>query len=157
MERAQALVDVMKEEAEKAQARRSRHPRGPLALRRYLVLALVALATLYVFYASPDWVDGETDAPVVTPSQEMAGVRLSLYLQAHKIEVFRARTGRLPQALEEAGTVEPGVVYVRPGDGSYLLEGTEGTAFLTYISGEPLEYFVADAFEVLGLPREAAP
>ena len=82
--------------------------------------ALLFLVAIAVAAQPPDWVVPEAPA-TLTAADRLDGVRLTLLLQMQQIEVFRAREGRLPDALTEIAIVLPGVRFVKSNNRVYQL------------------------------------
>jgi hypothetical protein len=101
-----------------ASARDTRYEGTPWRARPAVVwwkwglAALLGLAAVLALTAPPPWVSGPP-LPSLSPEDRTAGLQAALVLLAGHIEAYRARTGRLPQTLEEVGGSFPGVRYVR--------------------------------------------
>jgi hypothetical protein len=76
------------------------------------IAALLVVGALLALAAPPTRVAGPP-LPSLSPEDRTAGLQAALVLLAGHIEAYRARTGRLPQTLEEVGGSFPGVRYVR--------------------------------------------
>lgn len=115
-------------------------------------LALLLLVLAGGFAAAPPaWL--EARAPVTLPAgARVRGARLTLYLQARRVDAFRLLEGRLPVDLDEAGGALPGVRYLRSSDRVYQLvaPGPDGRA-IVYDSTLPAPSFARAAARVPGL------
>jgi hypothetical protein len=144
LERARALAEVMKREAEKAQSEKGGGGADGGFIGKYVSLGIATLAFFYIFFASPPWLDPQ---PIEPPSAEAEGaaLRFTMYIQAQKIEMYRQENGRLPETLEEAGPTKPGISYVRRGTEGYELIGESDQAIIQYSSNQSLQEFLGDA------------
>ena len=101
-------------------------------------LALVVLALAgYIAVAPPGWVAG-APPPQVEAAELERGAIAALHLQAHQVEAFRVRNGRLPRSLDELPVQLPGIRFVRSNNRVYQLvaAGPDGGA-VVYDSASP--------------------
>jgi hypothetical protein len=133
-ETADVVAEVLRHAAERDQAAKQRNV--PKRQPKWMLPVSVNLAVLavYLLIAPPDWA-------VLNPIPELPiearvdDFRTAMYFQGiARIEVYRARTGRLPATLQEAGSTLQGVDYVVRGDSAYVLIGSVGEEVLTYDS-----------------------
>ncbi len=151
--RARALAEVLRDQAERAEAaleaegRRDRRAR----LRRGVLLGTWAVVA-WVWIASPSWfrVEPPPKPPVAVEAQSL---RLNVFLQSQAIEAYRAQRGRLPFVLQEAGPPFRGMEYRRFDSRSYELQGRSDRVILRYHSDQPAQEFVGAAAEML-VPAE---
>ncbi|MDX2191785.1 MAG: hypothetical protein NW201_00430 [Gemmatimonadales bacterium] len=106
-----------------------------------VVAGIAVLATAWVWGAllvpTPKGV-GKRDRDVFE-----AELKLGLYLQAQAIEQFRAKAGRLPATLAEAGAVDPAYEYAPTPGGAYTVSlRLGGGRTLEYASGTPAGDFI---------------
>lgn len=142
---AEVLMDTEQREVE---ARTWAPPRSVSRGRIATSLVLVAVAT-WLWVSPPALL---SPAAPSGPSIERveAGLRVSLALQADRIEAFRARYGRLPDQLREVGEPPAGVSYVRVDAGTYLLRGREGDTTVRWEGGvESMEMLMENALRTL--------
>jgi hypothetical protein len=116
-------------------------PRGVIS---QTVLALLLAAVLAWFIVSPPaWLRG----PEASAERVEASGRLALYLQARRIEQFRADSGHLPADLGPVGAILPGIQYRLTGEGGYRL--ILDRPRLIYYSAASPESFLGNAMDVL--------
>ena len=125
--------------------------RIPMATRRDTwIKAGIASALLFVALIVGVWPPGllvPEPSRTLTEQDAIAGIRVTLLLQAQQIEAFRVNADRLPTSLEEAGAPFDGIRYVRSGNRLYQL-----VAYAP--DGEPLIYdSAAPAPELQALAR----
>lgn len=149
-ERSRALAEVLRHEEEREQARlrasrvmQKQQQRG-LGVRHGVFLLALA-ATLYVWIGAPSWARVDSPPPPTAAHRE-ASLRLAIYLQAQRVEMYRERTGELPERLAQTGPPLPGIRYTRTPRGTYHLEGQNDTLALFYSSSSltPLSEFLGD-------------
>ncbi len=149
MERASAIASVLRHQAERKEAQEAVKPVGKKPLLPQLsALALSTAAAVYVWFGSPGWL-GPALPPLPPLEVEGAHVATAVYLQTQRIEGYRARNGRLPAFLEEAGPGVPGVRYARLDARTYRVQGQDRRVAVTYTSGEPMDSLVAAVARVL--------
>ena len=148
-EAADALSAVMSHAAERDDAQ---HKKAPQKTQSKLALPLginLGVFALYMLIAPPAWVVvNPIEAP---PVEEQADhMRLAMYMQAMRVNVYRAQNGELPAALEDAGSPVPGVEYSVIGANRYELIATIGTEVVRYDSSESANEWVgSDATSAL--------
>lgn len=145
---AEALAAVMKHAAEREKAikkkpARKKQPRWMLPLGIQL-----SVLALYLLVAPPRWA---TISPIEPPdpARQVEDLRLAMYMQIQRVEAYRIRHGRLPEALTDAGSAIPGVEYRRQGANRYQLVATAGEEAVVYDSTEPADEFVGSAVNKL--------
>ena len=147
---AEALVDVMQDQAHRAKARAE--VSGPRAKRAGpvlgVLLVLLSLFSAYLWFGSPAVLQPEPLDPI-TPELEAAGLRMEVFLQASAVEEFQAREGRLPTTLAEAGDPYTEVVFEAVGANRYRLRLSSPSTTVEYDSVDPLEGFLGNAVEVV--------
>ncbi len=124
--------------------------RRPRRRSRLLPLSLALLALLggYVLVARPDWLF--PPAPPAEPATvQEAGLRIAMFMQVQRVEMFRGANGRLPATLEESGGALRNLSYHPTAAGTYRLEGTAGAVTLSYASTESLSDFLGNSYGVL--------
>jgi len=153
-ERARALAEVLRHQAEHARARRlAVKPPRPF-LYRFVPFALSTALAIYVWFGSPAWLQPDP-IPEPTLQEERSTLRLVMFLQAQRIELYRRTTGRLPAFLEEAGPPLPGIVYRRLDARTYRLYGHTRRQGLVYTSTEPLTEFLDTGEDLLALELDS--
>ncbi len=146
---AAALADVLEHAAKTADAQeRAGKPHRYTSPLHWFSLGILTAVSAYFWIGPPEWMQPEPP-PQPTAQLEEAGLRMNLYLQAMRIESFRAAEGRLPASLVEAGDPIGNVVYRRIDEQTYHLSGTSDNLVLGFTSTEPLETLLADAMEVI--------
>jgi hypothetical protein len=149
-ERASALADVLRQEAEKAEIVH----RPPLSRERiafgYMALAVATFLAFWIWFFPPGWAQRN---PVRAPSlaEEETSLRLVMFLQAQRIEAFRVENGHLPESLEDAGPPLPGVEYTPLAGQTYYLRGEGDQAYLGYFSSQPIDTFLGDSEDLLAV------
>jgi hypothetical protein len=148
-ERARALAEVLRDQAERIDtAREAEERRYRRARTRRMVLVGTWLGAAYVWIFSPSWTNIQpAERPPI--SQEARALRLNLFLETQAIEAYRAERGRLPYVLQEAGPPFRGVEYVRRDSHTYELRGASDRVRLRYFSEEPPLDFVGNAADLL--------
>lgn len=153
-ERSRTLSEVLAHEERRAQARlrgsreMKKQQRGLGVRHGVFLIALVA--TAYVWLAAPAWATIDRPEPP-TPAHREASLRLAIYLQAQRIEMYRTENGHLPETLDETGPPLPGIRYTRTPRGTYHLDGRNDTLALFYSSSSltSLSEFLAEGEELL--------
>jgi len=148
-ERVRALADVLRDQAERAEAARlneARRLRRARVRRGSLVGTWVAVA--YVWLATPSWLTVEPP-PLPTVAEEARSLRLNVFLQSQAIEAYRLERGRLPWVLQEAGPPFRGMEYRRSDSRTYELHARTDRVLLRYNSQQPSLDFVGDAADLL--------
>ncbi len=146
---ADALADVLKHAAKTVDAqKRAKKPPSSTSPFHWFSLGILIAVSAYVWIGPPEWTQPEPP-PQPTVQLEEAGLRMSLYLQAMRIERFRAAEGRLPASLVEAGDPIENIDYRRIDAQTYHLGGTSDNLVLGFTSTEPLETLLSDAMVVI--------
>jgi len=145
---ADALAAVMKHAAERDKAIKEK-PKPKKQPRWMLPLGIqLSVIALYLLVAPPSFVTVNRIEPR-DPSHAVEDLRVAMYLQIRKLEDYRIKHGRLPDALSDAGSAVPGVAYRRQGADRYQLVGTAGEEAVVYDSTEPADEFVGSAVDKL--------
>lgn len=106
--------------------------------------AVFALA-LVVALVPPSWLAGG-EAPRPTEGDRDRGLRASMLLQAHQVEAFRVREGRLPEHLSELPATFPGLALVRSNNRVYQIRGRRADGSVEiYDSSQPSPVFIQAA------------
>ncbi|MFC1791643.1 hypothetical protein ACFL0I_04160 [Gemmatimonadota bacterium] len=148
-ERAAVIASVLRDQAEREEARESTPLPGPKPLLPQLsALAVSTAFAVYVWFGSPGWLEPDP-IPLTPVAVEESTVRAVIFLQAQKIEDYRERYGRLPAFLEEAGPGIHGVRYRRLDGQTYRIHGQGDRVGLSYTSGEPLAEFLGSGEGIL--------
>lgn len=117
--------------------------RGPPLRLANAVLA-VAIAG-WLFVSPPEWLP-QTVRDNRSPEQRELALRLSVAMEAARVNTYRDAQGRLPETLADAGGDSRSVRYVVTGDGRFTLSASDGAVNVTYDSAQPLgELFGAPA------------
>jgi len=152
-ERARALADVMRDQAERADAARQTEERRAKRTRiRRGALVATWVVVAYVWIATPSWLTVAAP-PEPTVAEEAQSLRVNVFLQAQAIEAYRLRRGRLPYVLPEAGPPFRGMEYRRRDSRSYDLQGRSDRVILRYMSQESPFSFVGTAADFLTQDR----
>lgn len=118
-------------------------PRKPGGWKIALAVALLVVAGGAAAFP-PAWLAGST--PRLTDDDRVRGLMATMHIQAQQLDAFRARTGRLPNSLDELEHTAPEVHYVRSSHRVYQLVVTAPDGRnLVYDSGRPAEDFAAVA------------
>ena len=139
------VAEIMRRHSEDARqpTRPPRRRRGPRpAIVAGLAAAFLALVGVNVYLAGHE-------PEVVSPAQEEASARLTVYLVAQSIQAYRNSARTLPHSLVALGVDGPGITYA-PTDTAYTLTVEIGATRLTYRSGESLESYRAAAAMLAG-------
>ncbi|MGD2069260.1 MAG: hypothetical protein PVI57_11350 [Gemmatimonadota bacterium] len=149
-ERARAVEAVLADQSARRDVR-SRPPRGRRSTTRGRLAALVVVSTVavWVWLAVPAWMSPSPPPPMPERLEE-AALRMVVYLQAQRVELFRRDRGRLPDALEETGEPLPGVRYERLDSRTFRLHAVGRRDTLLYTSSTPLRAFAEGVDRVLG-------
>lgn len=152
-----ALIDAydqaLKAATEKA-AQQPRKPRRPI--RPYVSPILLVLSVgfaLYLAAAQPAWLVSPPPA-AESPATSEASLRLAMYATAQRVNLYRDRTGALPDSLAQVPSDFEGVSYRRLDDG-YQLDGSVGVLHVTYHSREPITDLVKQSYDVVARRRVA--
>ena len=137
---ANAYQDVLKADQERREAaRRPVAPRKPWLGIVSLVILVGAVGWLGM--ERPAWLF--PPAVVEDPAREDAGLRLTMYSAATRLNAYRSATKRYPAALEDLpGISARDLRYERLADTVFVLRGRRGGALLTLHSRDPLEPFL---------------
>lgn len=152
--RARALAEVLRDQAERAEASRQaeeRRARSDRLRRRVLMGTWAAVA--WIWLITPSWLRVEPPPPP-TVAAEAQSLRLNVFLQSQAIEAYRLERGRLPYILQEAGPPFRGMEYRRFDSRSYEIQGRSDRVILRYHSDQPPMEFVGPAAGVL-VPESA--
>jgi hypothetical protein len=153
-ERARALAEVLRDQAERVEAaleaeeRRDRRAR----VRRGALVAIWA-AVAWVWLAPPSWLR-VNPPPKPLVATEAQSLRLNVFLQSQAIEAYRLQRGRLPYVLQEAGPPFRGMEYRRFDSRSYEIQGRSERVILRYHSDQPSQEFVGAAGGLLTPGRQ---
>ena len=113
---------------------RTRGWKGTAASALVMLTLLVALAPPAILVPDPP--------AQLTESDLTYGVMVALILQAQQIDAFRAREQRLPDSLEDLGTVLPDIRYVKSSNRLYqLVAYTSDGIAVVYDSAAPAAIF----------------
>lgn len=148
-ERARALAEVLRDQAERADVARDseeRRERRRRIRRGALITTWVAVA--YVWIATPSWLRVEAP-PEPTVAEEAQALRVNVFLQTQAIEAYVLERGRLPYVLQEAGPPFRGMEYRRRDSRTYDLQGRTDRVILRYSSQESPFSFVGTAADFL--------
>ena len=118
----------------------------------FLQVGLLVAGTFffYLLFFSPAWVAPTASDPISVQATE-DGLRVAIYTTASQIQEFRSQQGRLPRSMEELSVSREGVTYERVDAETFVVLATTGGTTLRYVSTEPLDEFVGNAWSrVLG-------
>lgn len=149
-ERAAALEAVLQHATLKADMVRHRSLPPERIAFGYLALFVSLSLAFWIWFFPPGWAQ-RNPVPIPSFAEEETSLRLVMFLQAQRIETFRAENGHLPRSLEEAGPPLPGVEYTPLAGQTYYLRGEGGQAYLGYFSSEPIDTFLGDSEDLLSI------
>ena len=137
---ASAYQDVLKADHERREA-----ARRPVARRKpwlgIVSLMLLAGTVGWLGTDRPAWLF--PPAVVEDPAREDAGLRLTMYSAATRLNSYRNATKRYPARLEDLGGLSTrDLRYERLSDTVFVLQGRRGGALLTLHSRDALEPFL---------------
>lgn len=144
-ERVRAVSEFLRDQDErqkkeiKAEARRRR-----LKKARRVAVGATWIGIAYIWVGTPGWLTIDPP-PVPTVAEESNALRFNLYLQAQRVEAYRAERGRLPYVLDEAGPRFRGMEYRRRDNRQYQIIGRSDRVELQYYSRESPLVFVGEA------------
>ncbi len=75
-------------------------------------------------------------------AEQAEDMRLAIFMQASRVDVYRLQNGRLPASLADAGSPVEGLSYSVIGPDQYELVVTIGTEVLRYDSSQPVGEWV---------------
>jgi hypothetical protein len=140
---ATAFQDVVKADQERREA-----ARRPAARRR----PWLGIISLVVFASTVAWLAVDRPAwlfpPVVAenPARDDAGLRLTMYAAATRLNAYRSTAQRYPPRLDDVpGITARDLRYERLADTVFVLRGRRGSVSLTLNSRDPLEPFLGTA------------
>ena len=140
-EAADALAAVLTHAAERDEA--AEHKQGPKKQSKWMLPLGVNLGVfaVYLLIASPDWVvmNKIDSAPIAEQAEDM---RLAIFMQASRVDVYRLQNGQLPASLADAGSPVEGLSYNVIGPDQYELVVTIETEVLRYDSSQPVGEWV---------------
>jgi hypothetical protein len=144
-ETADTLADVLEHAAAREQAAHKRA--APKKQPKWMLPLGINLGVfaVYLLIAPPAWVivDPIEGPPVAAQTESL---RLGMYMQIQRIDAYRLANGRLPDVLEDAGSVVvSGAEYRRMGVDQYQLVASVGDSVVIYDSTESANDFVGDA------------
>lgn len=156
-ERARALAAVLRDQKERRAGEGAVPAPSARNQRARLLMFVVSFGlAVYVWFGSPSWAQPYVP-PAPTPVEVEAGLRMAMYLQIQRIEVFREENGRLPRSLDEVGRRLPGVRYEQITGDVYRLRGRTDDLRLTYVSAQSSHEFLGNAYRiVLPEPRRGS-
>lgn len=147
-ERARALAAVLRDQNERT-ARGPVPAAAPGNQRTRLLTFVVSFGlAVWVWFGSPSWAQPYVP-PAPTPVEVEAGIRMAMYLQMQRIEVFREENGRLPLSLDEAGERLRGVEYEQITAEVYRLRGWAEGFHVTYVSAQSPHEFLGNAYRIV--------
>ena len=137
---ADAFQDVLKADQERREAeRRSARPHRPWLG----ILSLVVLSATVAWLAidRPAWL---LPPPAVeSPARDDAGLRLTMYAAATRLQAYRSTARRYPVRLEDVpGVSARDLRYERLNDTTFVLRGHRGAANLSLASRDDLDAFL---------------
>lgn len=151
-ERERALAEFVRYEARRSEMQSRRYGPEPVTRRQVAILAATLVVALLLWLRPPGFLlPGAPAEP--PPAVVEANHRMAIVLQAQRVEAFRRRARRLPDALDEVGAVVPGLRYERVDASDYRLAAGEGEAAVTWASTEALRTFAGSADRALGWVR----
>jgi hypothetical protein len=134
-EAAEVVAAVLKHAAEREQAAQQKAP--PKQQPKWMLPLGLNLGVLavYLLIAPPAWVVVNPIAP--PPDEELIeGTRTAMYFATAKIEAYRARVGRLPATLAEAGVAGADGFDYTPRGESYVLIAFVGEEAVSFDSSQ---------------------
>ncbi len=137
-EAADALAAVLQHAREREEAQHK--PEPPKKQPKWMLPLGVNLGVfaVYLLIAPPSWVVlNPLEPPPV--EERVEGARIALFLQAQRIQTYLQQNGRLPEALEEAGSPVPGAEYIPLGPRDFVLRLRIGDQIVEYRSDRPAE------------------
>jgi len=137
---ADAFTDVLKaDELRRAAERRGVGPRHPWL--GIISLVLFAAAVAWLAMDRPAWI---FPPPVAeSPARDDAGLRLTMYAAAMRLQAYRSTARRYPPRLEDVpGVTTRDLAYQRPNDTTFVLHGRRGSVALSLGSRDDLENFL---------------
>jgi hypothetical protein len=140
---ATAFQDVLKADQERREA-----VRRPVERHRPWVgivsLVVLACTVAWLALARPGWLF--PPAVAEDPAREDAGLRLTMYAAATRLNAYRASAQSYPARLEDVpGIAARDLRYERLADTVFVLRGRRGSATLSLSSRDPLEPFLGTA------------
>lgn len=136
-ERARALAEVLRDQAERAEAVRQAEMRAATRTRlRRGILVAVWAAVAWIWLGNPAWTRIQPPSPPPL-AEDVQALRVNLFLQTQQVEAFREARGRLPWVLQEAGPPLPGMEYRRQDSRSYEIHARSRRVELTWASDRP--------------------
>jgi hypothetical protein len=138
-------------EAEERNAKRQRErQRHPALAWAGFVLGWALLGWIWV--GRPAWVFGPDAPPQPTAEVAEARLRFALYLERGRVDGYRARHGRLPGVLSDAGPLEAGVEYL-PVGAQFTLVGRSAGMELRLSSRMDSDSFLGRSRDLLNAKR----
>ena len=117
----------------------------PIAVGLFCALSLGFCA--WSFIARPAFIWGTP--PVAIPAQRAeAGVRLAMYLQARRLDLYREREGEYPERLRDVGG-DTALGYRRIDDTHFALAATVGNRQLVLTSDADREAFLGNSRDLV--------
>ena len=110
----------------------------------------LAVLAVYLLIAPPAFV---TVNPIEGPdlATQEVNLRGAMWTVAQRIESYRIQHGAAPANLSDAGSVPPGIDYIRRGDNAYHLVATVGETPVIYDSTDPDPSFAEAAQSRFGV------
>ena len=140
-EAADAVAAVLAHAAERDVAQHVKQ--GPKKQSKWMLPVGINLGVfaVYLLIAPPAWVivNPLEAAPV---EEQVDDMRLAMFMQAMRVDAYAQQNGRLPDALEDAGSPVPGVDYTVLGAGRYQLTALIGDEVVLYDSSESAQEWV---------------
>jgi hypothetical protein len=142
----QAAQAAIADRKTKESSRRNRASAGRSAFRG--TLAILALAGAGILVLQPGWLVGPP-LPYEEPAIKRASAMLVLVQEMDRVRSFRARSGRLPRSLTEAGSGTPDVNYQVRSDADYALSIRTQDSTITLRSTDSIRPLVVEALRAL--------
>lgn len=150
VERALLLRDAVEHSARAEQEIATKHSvrRSRAAQRMLTVLCIGGIGfCAWSFIARPAFIWG-TGASPIPPQRAEAGVRLAMYLQARRLDLYREREGAYPDALGEVGG-DTTIDYRRADDTAFVLTATAAGRVLVLKSADDREAFLGNSRDLV--------
>ena len=140
-EAADAVEAVLQHAAARDEAQHKKQPSKKQAKWMLPLGINLGVFAVYLLIAPPAWVivNPLESAPV---EEQIDDLRLAMFFQASRVDAYALQNGQLPDALEDAGSVVPGVDYTVQGPGRYQLIASVGDEVLLYDSSESAQEWV---------------
>ena len=139
------VINAEVEKRQKVKAERNAPPKPQYG--RLAMAILMPVTAVWMWVAPQPWLDEKPQQP--SRGVMEASLRLTMYLEAQRLEQFKTDSGYYPDKLSRIGYVPEGLTYKLVGPTRYLLRGVNGPVSVGLESGTVLATFLGGSLDTL--------